>query len=209
MTRRRITPEERALWRRATSTVRPIRNNALVGDHDSDGADDDTILKKAHKIKNGAAPSGRTKHVNPDAPKHRHLTRSHGAPASPQGPRAPDPFRSGDPKVERRVRRGRQNIDAVFDLHGHTQSSARAALYGFLLEARARNHACVLIITGKGVRREGDADASRWSTGGVLRARFQDWMREDEFRQHIVRVSAAHARHGGGGAFYVFLKRKK
>ena len=208
MTRRRITPEERALWRRATSTVRPIRCNTILGDHENDGDSDETILKKAPKTKNGVA-SGLSRHGKSDLSKHRQLTRPHAPPPSPQRQAAPDPFRSGDPKVERRVRRGRRSIDAVFDLHGHTQSSARAALYGFLLEARARNYACVLIITGKGVRREDDADAARWSTGGVLRARFQDWVREDDFRQHIVRVSAAHERHGGGGAFYVFLKRKK
>ena len=200
MTRRRVTPEERALWRRTASTVRPIHENSILPDHDGDS--DETILKKAHKARPAAAASGGARRAKPEAAAHRPPPRPHAGLS-----RAPDPFRAGDPKAERLIRRGRRDIDAVFDLHGHTQSSARAALYGFLMEARARNHACVLVITGKGVRPDVETGAA--GAGGVLRARFKDWMREDAFRQHIVRVSAAHDRHGGGGAFYIFLKHRK
>lgn len=200
MTRRRITPEERALWRRTTRSVRPIHDNSILGDHDDDS--DETILKKAHASKPAVAVNGAGRRMAPPHAHGRVSSRISGGASS-----APDPFRAGDPKAERRVRRGRQDIDATFDLHGHTQSSARAALYGFLLEARARNYACVLIITGKGVRP--DVATGGAGVGGVLRARFKDWVREEAFRQHIVRVSPAHDRHGGGGAFYVFLKRRK
>lgn len=196
MTRRRVTPEERALWRRTTSTVRPLERVDLLRDYDDE----------KHEITSGSK-TGKPKLVA--RTKSSGVTRR--APSLPQRPapaqNAPDPFVAGDPNVERRVRRGRQDIDAVFDLHGHTQSSARAALYGFILEARARNYSCVLIVTGKGVRIDKEGNQPR--PGGVLRARFQDWMREGDFRQHIVRVSASHPRHGGGGAFYVFLKRNK
>jgi len=114
---------------------------------------------------------------------------------------SPDVFSAGDPRLDRHASRGRLAIDATFDLHGHNQASARAALYGFLLEARRRGHRCVLVITGKGVRQI----AGR-KTGGVLQAKLRDWLMEDAFRQHITRASAAHPRHGGSGAVYLFLK---
>lgn len=184
MTRRRLTPEERALWRRVSRVVRPLK---------SGGATEPPVTDKG-PVK--LSPKKSTAQPGVNTPARR--------PAAPSP--LTDPFSAGDPKAERRIRRGRKEIDAVFDLHGHTQSSARAALYGFLLEARARGYECVLIITGKGVRR----DALEGGFGkGVLRARFRDWVREDDFRQHITRVSAAHPRHGGDGAFYVFLKRNR
>jgi len=212
MTRRRVTPEERALWRRAASTVRPLHENNVLCDHDAD----DAMVGKTRKA--GASSSARASDAPsplpsseaPASPARRRFPAPadgrDGAKAQARAVRAPDPFGAGDPRAERLVRRGRRPIDAVFDLHGHTQSSARAALYGFLMEARARHYACVLVITGKGVRRALAADAPRQA--GVLRARFKDWMREEAFRQHVVRVSPAHERHGGGGAFYVFLRRK-
>jgi DNA-nicking Smr family endonuclease len=55
-----------------------------------------------------------------------------------------------------------------------------------------------LVITGKG------DPASPGS--GVLRVRFRDWLAEDALRVRIARASEAHRRHGGAGAFYVFLK---
>ena len=172
--RRRVTPGEDALWRRTVRNVKPL------------GSAD----KGSEPLpRSGPATGLSGKNTSTLTP------RAYEAPR----PQRHDPFSAGDPKADRMVRRGRRSIDATFDLHGHTQVTARAALYGFLLEARARGHSCVLIITGKG----GSLDhAGR----GVLRTRFRDWLAEDAFRQHIIRAAAAHPRHGGGGAFYVFLK---
>lgn len=188
MSRRRgLTPEERALWRRVARAVRPLRPGAETDDAAAGDVPVAAASKRPARAQSKAAIS----------PLARRATAA---------PVVADPFAAGDPKAERHIRRGRKAIDAVFDLHGHTQSSARAALYGFLLEARSRGYGCVLIITGKGVR----PDGSRSGLGtGVLRARFRDWVRDHDFGQHITRVSPAHQRHGGDGAFYVFLKRNK
>lgn len=180
MTRRRLTPDETALWRHVARGVRPLKR---------------TDPLQADRPDRHVAPGPPPRRPPPPLEKQTAPVTN----AAPLARRAkPDPFAAGDPKTERRVRRGRMDIDAAFDLHGHNQASARAALYGFILEARARGYACVLIITGKGVQNGG---------GGILRARFYDWLREDAFRQHVVRAAGAHPRHGGGGAFYVFLKR--
>jgi DNA-nicking Smr family endonuclease len=34
------------------------------------------------------------------------------------------------------------------------------------------------------------------------------WFAEEQFRQHVVGFQPSHPRHGGGGAFYVRLRRK-
>jgi DNA-nicking Smr family endonuclease len=52
----------------------------------------------------------------------------------------------------------------------------------------------LLVITGK---------------GGVLRDMVPRWLAEQELAPLISGVSSAHVKHGGGGALYVAVRRKK
>jgi len=98
---------------------------------------------------------------------------------------------------EKSVRRGKQVVSASLDLHGHTQDSAWRALPQFLANEQARGSKCVIIITGKGKLGE-----------GVLRRNFLHWLDMPEARALVTGYAPAHARHGGGGAWYVFLKKR-
>lgn len=98
---------------------------------------------------------------------------------------------------ERAVRRGKAPVSASFDLHGHTRESAFRVLPAFLERERARGGQCVIVITGKGKSGE-----------GVLRRAFVDWLERPEARALISGYAPAHARHGGNGAWYVFLRRR-
>ncbi len=104
--------------------------------------------------------------------------------------------RAADRKGEKRVKRGRLELAGRIDLHGHTQASADALLRNFLARSRSDGARCVLVITGKG--RGGE---------GVLRRNFLDWVQGPEASQFVSGYSEAHARHGGAGAFYLFLRR--
>lgn len=97
---------------------------------------------------------------------------------------------------EKKIRRGQTSIAATLDLHGHTQVSAAAALESFLSRQRRQGARCVLVITGKG--RLGE---------GILRRRFMDWITSKEAGALASGYAQAHQRHGGSGAFYVFLRR--
>lgn len=97
---------------------------------------------------------------------------------------------------EKRVRRGKLEIGASLDLHGHTQDTGRAALGRFLRAAHARGDRTVIVITGVG--RSGE---------GVLKRRFPEWLAERDLRALISGYAPAHHAHGGTGAFYVFIKR--
>lgn len=180
MTRRRkLSPEEEALWRKATRDV------ARYMPEKTGPAE---IVSEANNF------SG--------TPKKR---RSPTVPPARREAKAPGPVNrlaSGDPRLDRLAGRGRVEIDAVLDLHGHTQGTARTALHRFISAGHASGARCLLVITGKG------AGASEPHSGrGVLRARFSDWINEEPVREFVSRAANAHQRHGGGGAFYVFLKR--
>ncbi len=112
-------------------------------------------------------------------------------PAPPKTP-APPAERSG----EKKVRRGKLAITARFDLHGHTQASAANALPDFLGRQQADGARCVLVITGKG--KEGQ---------GILRRNFLLWLESPPARRLVSGYAESHPKHGGAGAFYVFLRK--
>lgn len=136
----------------------------------------------------------------PAAPKPAAAKKKPPAPA-PQKPRAPLSTSGpvADRAGEKRVRRGQLEIAMRLDLHGHTQDRARAALHGFLLDAQARGESVVLVITGKG----------RAGEEGVLKRRLPDWLAAPPLRALVAGQAQAHARHGGAGAVYVFVKSPK
>lgn len=112
--------------------------------------------------------------------------------------RASRPGPPEDLSGQRRIRRGQNEIDARLDLHGHTQDTAHRELIDFVLRQAALQARCVLVITGKG----------RLGTG-ILRARLFDWIADPSLRPVIAGYAAAHPRHGGAGATYIFLRPRR
>jgi DNA-nicking Smr family endonuclease len=116
---------------------------------------------------------------------------------------APAAAQHFDRDVDRALARGRRMPEAKLDLHGLTVATAERAVTRFLAEAAAEGHRLVLVVTGKGVR----LDRGR-VLGGRIRAEFPGWLERADNRALVAAVKAAHPRHGGGGAFYVLLRRR-
>ena len=126
----------------------------------------------------------------------------------PAGRRAP--FAGLDRRNAQRLRRGQMPIDARLDLHGMTREAAHGALIGFIRGGAERGHRCVLVITGKGAPRGGDdAGFMPDRSAGILRAEVPRWLSEGNVKPHIVAWTPANSRHGGSGALYVLLRRKR
>lgn len=113
----------------------------------------------------------------------------------PSSPPRPTPL---DRRTLRALERGRYPITARLDLHGMTQESAHAALESFFARAQAQGHRCVLVITGRGERK-----------GGVLREAVPRWLAAPPLAEHVLSWAEAAPRHGGAGALYVLLRRKR
>lgn len=116
-----------------------------------------------------------------------------------------------DRQTARSLKRGRRDPDARIDLHGMTADKAHGALTRFILDARARGLRCVLVITGKG-REYSVPSMSGFSmerSVGVLRRDVPRWLREAPLNGAIVGIYQAHQRHGGEGAFYVYLRKAR
>ena len=110
-----------------------------------------------------------------------------------------------DDRTRRRLVRGAMAIDERLDLHGLTQEAAHAALRRFLVTARDRGARIVLVITGKG--RAGGAYEVH--ERGVLRRSVPHWLADPSLRGIVVGYEEAHTAHGGAGAIYVRLRRRR
>lgn len=164
--RRNLSPEEAALWQRATDQVKR--------------------RFPAERVEVDRAPDIAAALI----PRHS----DHAVKTVMARPAAPLQSREN----EKRVRRGRVEIEAVLDLHGHTQMSGRAAVLNFLSIAQASGAGAVLIITGIG--RSGT---------GMLKQRLPEWLNESQIRPLVSGYAPSHRRHGGAGAMYVFIKRQR
>ncbi len=124
----------------------------------------------------------------------------------PASPPPPEPF---DPRLSRKIARGRSEIDARLDLHGLRQQDAYAALRHFLAHCQAEGHRHVLIITGKGGSTEEFSERDFYISGqrGVLRRLVPHWLREPSFRRHVVSFTESALKHGGSGALYVTIRK--
>ncbi len=103
-----------------------------------------------------------------------------------------------DRRTAERLRKGEIAIERRIDLHGMTQDDAHAALDRFIRLCWKDGRRMLLVITGKG---SGGA--------GVLRRGVPRWLAAGEHAARILKVETAQARHGGGGAFYVLLRRQR
>jgi DNA-nicking Smr family endonuclease len=111
----------------------------------------------------------------------------------------PPPLASLDRRARKRLVKGRDSIDGRLDLHGMTQEEAHHALDRFLENALQRDARLLLVITGKG----------RGGNIGVLRRQVPLWLSLPEFRARIIGYDQAHIAHGGEGALYIRVRRRR
>lgn len=111
-----------------------------------------------------------------------------------------------DAKTHKRMKQGRLQPEARLDLHGMTLSVAHPALIGFVLSSQAAGMRLVLVITGKG--RGGGTDPGPLPRRpGALRHSVPHWLQVPPLSGAVQQVAPAHHRHGGEGAYYVYLRR--
>jgi DNA-nicking Smr family endonuclease len=99
-----------------------------------------------------------------------------------------------------RLKRGLHRIEARLDLHGMTQREAHEALSAFIAASRDLGRRCVLVITGRGLGQNGP---------GVLKSSVPRWLEEPQLRRHILAIAPAQPEHGGSGAAYLLLRRRR
>jgi DNA-nicking Smr family endonuclease len=107
-----------------------------------------------------------------------------------------------------RLRKGLIEPDAKIDLHGMTQAAAHRTLFTWLTNAHRSGNRLVLVVTGKGNPKNDENATWMASPHGVLKQMVPRWLKEVELAGLIADVRPAHVKHGGGGALYVYLRKR-
>ena len=112
-----------------------------------------------------------------------------------------------DAKLHNKLKQGKLRPQAKLDLHGLNLAQAQPVLTKFVLSSYDKGFRLILVITGKGRNTEDNDIIPR--RVGILKANFPNWLAIEPLSSKILQVTEAHVRHGGGGAYYVYLKKKK
>jgi len=132
-------------------------------------------------------------------------------PAPAAGPKPPPvrrmPAAVLDDAWERRIATGAITPDMSVDLHGHTLETAHRRLNQVLAQAVARGARVLLVVTGN--PRPASDNPHEPRTRGAIRAEIGDWLALGGHADAIASVRTAHPRHGGRGALYIILRRRK
>jgi len=191
---RRLTAEERAVWRKLVETVKPLAP-ARANPRPDVPAPEAPTASPAEK----PAPRSRGGAPRVTAVPARVTVK---APPPPLG----EDRRGLDASWERRITKGGLDPDFTLDLHGAGLDAAYVRLMRGLTQAKALGARVVLVVTGK--PRPVEA-ADRGQARGAIRAKIGDWLAASEHAGDIAAVRGAHRRHGAQGALYVILKKRR
>ena len=111
-----------------------------------------------------------------------------------------------DKNTASRFVKGNYKIEAKIDLHGYTEKGAFQAVADFIKNCNIQNKRCVLIITGKGIKKDDDP---WYEAKGVINQALLNWINHPDIRPFILSIAQAKQSDGGSGAFYVLLKRQR
>lgn len=198
--RKDLSTEDRQIWSKVAATLTPLKTTRPL-EPDPDLEHELSLAEEMARA--GISMTG----AGQDA----------GAPEtairSPAQPKGPPPLAPLERRVRQKIVRGIRSFDARIDLHGMTQHEAHDQLRGFLHVAYQRGHVIVLVITGKGGRsgRESASGhgAPYMDERGILRRVVPQWLAMADLRHIVLGFEEAHLTHGGSGALYVRLRRRK
>ncbi len=193
MKRRKLSEDDLALWRKVTERTEKLDLKSLFVPEIDAPPPAPPALKEAKSVVIG----------KPNAPLRRKpdtLIPS----ISDQVAGAPVQM---DKKAFGKLKRGKLTPEGRIDLHGMTLDRAHPALSRFILSSHKQGKRLVLVITGKGKSRDDGGPIP--VRHGVLRHQVPQWLSMPPLAGVVLQVSQAHVSHGGGGAYYVYLRRQR
>ena len=192
---RGLRPDEEALWQRVASTATPLAEKPAT-------ANPLQSLKPKKPLTEPKAsiPAFQIGSKTATAPARNDLAPSvsHRVAATPM---------RMNKRTFGRMKRGKEAPEGRIDLHGMTAAAAHLALTAYLLRSFSEGKRLVLVITGKG--RQSTDNGPIPTPTGILRHQLPDWVSQPPLNQIVLQIAQAHQRHGGSGAFYIYLSRNR
>ena len=96
------------------------------------------------------------------------------------------------------------------DLHGYTLDEANKTIEDFINKAFSENINKLIVVTGKGLHSENEKDPYVSKDLGILKYSVPEFINNNASLMKIINeITDAKLEDGGGGAFYIFLKKNK
>jgi DNA-nicking Smr family endonuclease len=182
ITAQTLTPEDRALFKRAVRTVKPLRPSNIAILPPTPKAHPNVLRQKRQ-----SATGRNTEPLSQRFSDHYHPSQPQWEPGSY--------LRLGNgPDVLKNLKRRKWPITASLDLHGATLDEARTRLEQFLQSCLAHRVKCIRIVHGKGY-------GSREGTP-VLKDSVRRWLTQFDA---VIAFAECNEQNGGAGAVQVLL----
>ena len=96
------------------------------------------------------------------------------------------------------------------DLHGYTLDEANKTIEDFINKAFSENINKLIIVTGKGLHSKNEKDPYVSKDFGILKYSVPEFIYNNASLMNMInKITDAKIEDGGGGAFYIFLKKNK
>ena len=96
------------------------------------------------------------------------------------------------------------------DLHGYTLDEANKTIENFINKAFSENISKLIVVTGKGLHSENEKDPYVSKELGILKYSVPEFINNNDSLMNMINeITDAKIEDGGGGAFYIFLKKNK
>jgi DNA-nicking Smr family endonuclease len=96
------------------------------------------------------------------------------------------------------------------DLHGYSLDGANKAIENFINKAFLENVNKLIVVTGKGTHSQNEKDPYVSKDLGILKYSVPEFISNNISLMSIINeITDAKIEDGGGGAFYIFLKKNK
>jgi len=192
--RGKLSDEDHALWQKVIETADPLRPGVAFA------IDPVLVPAKPDPVTPPAARPFQIGQKTSQPKTSAHLV-----------PSLDEMFAATSPNMDKRnfdrLKKGKLTVDGTIDLHGLTLAEAHPRLNAFVRNGHASGKRLLLVITGKGktTQDHGVMPMRR----GVLRHQVPQWLAMAPLAHLVLQVTQATQKHGGGGAYYVYLRRQR
>ncbi len=114
------------------------------------------------------------------------------------------------PNKDFRYHKNKNLKTRAIDLHGYTLDEANKTIEGFINKAFSENINKLIIVTGKGLHSENEKDPYVSKDFGILKYSVPEFITNNASLMNMINeITDAKIEDGGGGAFYIYLKKNK
>ena len=122
-------------------------------------------------------------------------------------------FISGDEKLPNKDNKFQKKISLKtksIDLHGYTLEEANRSIENFIIKSYEDGINKLIVVTGKGLHSQNEKDPYVSKNLSILKYSVPEFISNNRSLMKIIyEIQDAKIEDGGGGAFYIFLKKNK